>query len=95
MDYTEFCRHVRKAGLSLAEFATLLGVKSNSVTNYSSKGTVPTSYAIIAVFLGDAGDRHVNFRQLLSIHGALPKLNAQESIAQIDEYRSRVSGLKK
>ena len=91
LDYPEFCRHIRKAGLSLAEFARLLGVKANSVTSYASKRSVPTTYAIIAVFLGEAGDKHVDFRELLASHDALPTLDAG-NVPDLAVYRARKRG---
>lgn len=84
MEYSEFTRHVGKAGLTLAGFARLIGVSPNSVTNYSSKPRVPISYAIIAILLGDAADRGLDPFAVLArygVHGSPAK------IRRLDDYR--------
>ncbi len=43
----------RQAGLTVRAFAALLGQASNSITNYASKGDVPTHLAIIATLMAD------------------------------------------
>jgi DNA-binding CsgD family transcriptional regulator len=42
MPYEEFQRLMGKAGLSIKEFATLLDMNPNSITNYKKIGKVPT-----------------------------------------------------
>jgi len=69
VDYQEFRRHLGKAGLTVNDFADLLHIRPNSVSNYHKKGSVPQAHAIIAVTLGDAGDRGSNFRALLARFG--------------------------
>ena len=51
MPYTEFQRLVGKAGLSIKEFAALLDMKPNSITNYSKQGVVPTHIAVIVALI--------------------------------------------
>jgi transcriptional regulator with XRE-family HTH domain len=41
MPYEEFQRLMGKAGLSIKEFATLLDMNPNSITNYKKIGKVP------------------------------------------------------
>ena len=38
MPYEEFHRLIGKAGLSIKEFAELLGMRPNSITNYNKVG---------------------------------------------------------
>ena len=47
MPYTEFQRLIGKAGLSIKEFAALLDMKPNSITNYSKQGVDHTHIAVI------------------------------------------------
>jgi hypothetical protein len=69
MEYTEFKRHLGKAGLDLREFASLLGVSPTAVSNHAGRNLVPRSYAVLAVLLGDAADRNSNFRAALARFG--------------------------
>lgn len=94
MNYEEFRRHLGKAGLTVNEFSSLISVRASSVSNYAKKGTVPLRYAVIAVLLGDAADRHVDFRDLLARFG-LPTRGAQRvngKVAHLNEFRKRPSG---
>jgi len=91
MEYTEFRRHVGKAGLTINEFSSLIDVRASSVSNYARKHSVPKQYAIIAVLLGDAADRGQNFRDLL-IRFGLPigaKTSTGKKVARLDEFRKR------
>ena len=88
MDYHEFRRHLGKAGLTVNEFAGLIGVTPTAVSNYSKKGCVPTRHAVIAVLLGDAADRAVNFRELLARFGIKDQRNVG-TLSNIDVYRAR------
>jgi len=59
MTYEEFKRNVRAAGLSIQDFASLMGMPHRqAITNYSKVGFVPDHMAVIArlmVALVDAG----------------------------------------
>lgn len=91
MDYTEFRRHLGKAGLTINEFAALLGIKPSSVSNYSAHPPVPTKLALVAVLLGDMADRGIDFRGVLSRYGmdvnaATPK---HKNVSQLDAFRAK------
>jgi hypothetical protein len=58
VNYTEFKRHLGKAGYTAKEFAALIHVCQNTVTNYKKNGQVPQTYAVIAVLLGVITDAH-------------------------------------
>ena len=61
MPYTEFQRLVGKAGLSIKEFAALLDMKPNSITNYSKQGVVPTHIAVIVALISTMKDDGLDF----------------------------------
>jgi len=61
MPYTEFQRLIGKAGLSIKEFAELLGIKPNSITNYSKQGVVPTDIAVIVALISTMKDEGLDF----------------------------------
>lgn len=53
MIYEDFINRVRKAGLSVKEFAELVGIDRRSISNYSMKGEVPNHLGIIALLLAE------------------------------------------
>ena len=94
MEYGEFRRHLGKAGLTVNQFAAYLGVRPASVSNYSTAGVVPQTYAILAVLLGEAGDRGVSIPQLLGRFGVVPPISDKKNkVSQLDLFRNaRASG---
>ena len=66
MIYTEFRRQLGKAGLTNKEFAELVKINSNSITNYKRNGEVPTHWAIVALLMGIMADHKLDFKQALS-----------------------------
>ncbi len=66
MKYEEFRRQLGKAGLSAGEFADLVKLNRNSVTNYAQNGTVPTHLAVIVTLLGEMAERKIDFKDVLS-----------------------------
>lgn len=91
MNYTEFRRHLGKAGLTINEFAALLGVKPSSVSNYSARPPVPAKYALLAVLLGEMVDRGIDFRSVLSRYGvdATSLGSKHEKVSQLDMFRAK------
>ena len=61
MPYEEFQRLMGKAGLSIKEFAALLDMKPNSITNYSKQGVVPTHIAVIVALISTMKDEGLDF----------------------------------
>lgn len=93
MTYTEFRRHLGKAGLTVNEFSSLIDVRASSVSNYAKKNAVPRQYAILAILLGDAADRGHNFRDLLRQFGILLIVQERNNkVANLNEFRSNRSG---
>lgn len=89
MDYIEFRRHLGKAGLTINEFSSLIEVRASSVSNYAKKSQVPRPYAVMAVLLGDAADRGIDFRDLLKRFGVpfrRQKISGGK-IADLDTFR--------
>lgn len=76
MDYAEFRRHLGKAGLTVGGFAAYMGVTANAVSNHARRGEVPRSYALLAVLMGDAADRGVDFASLLRRFGVSPNVQS-------------------
>ena len=64
MDYVEFTRNIRKAGLTIKEFAYLIKTHPNSITNLSKKEQMPKNLAIIAVLLGEIADKGIEYKSL-------------------------------
>ena len=65
MTYDEFQRQIGKAGLTIREFADLVKMHRNSVTNYAKLGEVPSHLAVIAALLGAMADQKLDFRAIL------------------------------
>lgn len=73
MNYAEFRRHLGKAGLTVNAFAGYMGVTPTSVSNHARRGQVPRSYAVLAVLMGDAADRGVDFSAVLRRFAIYPE----------------------
>lgn len=73
MNYEEFKRHLGKAGLSLREFAALMGLNSNSISNYATMESVPSHHAVAVVLMGELADNKLDFRTVLKRMGLRPK----------------------
>lgn len=94
MTYNEFKRHLGKAGLTVNEFAALLHVQPSSISNYAKKMVVPQTHAIIAVALGDACDRGVDFRETFARYDIRFKHQGRGHrpvVTSLSDYRSRPS----
>lgn len=66
MDYEEFRRHLGKAGLTVKDFAELLKLHRNSITNCAQKGVVPSHLAVISALLGEMAEYKIDFWGVLS-----------------------------
>lgn len=66
MDYKEFQRQLGKAGLKTCEFAALLQMSTNSLTNYAKAGEVPSHHAVIAVLMAEMAEHGLEFRDAIS-----------------------------
>ncbi len=61
MNYKEFVRNIKKSGLNLNEFAALLKMTPQSLSNLKNKNKVPKHLAIIAILIGEMGDKQIDF----------------------------------
>lgn len=66
MNYDEFTRQLGKAGLSARQFADLIRMNPNSVTNCAKKGEVPAHLAVIVSLMGEMAEHRVDFRGVLT-----------------------------
>lgn len=87
MKYQEFRRHLGKAGMTVNQFAEFLAITATSVSNYARKESVPRSHACLAILMGDAGDRGVDFRAVLARYGMRPVREAP-NVHSIEDARS-------
>lgn len=91
MDYKTFKRHLGKAGLGIGDYARIVDVKANAVSNYSKKPEVPHAHALLAVCFGEIVDGGGDLLGMLARHSALPTnyFNDPEnaSVIQFDMFR--------
>jgi hypothetical protein len=65
MEYIEFRRQLGKAGLTNLEFADMVKINSNSLTNYKKSGEVPSHWAIVALLMGHMSDNKLDFKEVI------------------------------
>ena len=53
MTYSEFQTELINSGLSIKDFASLIGMHPNTVTNYKSKEVLPLNLAIVITLLAE------------------------------------------
>lgn len=66
MTYEEFQRQLGKAALNVREFAELLEMNRNSITNCSKRGEVPTHLAVIATLMAEMAEHGLDFKIAIS-----------------------------
>ena len=66
MPYANFLEELRKTGLSVREFAELIGMNPNSVSNYARTGELPTHLALIAVLVVGISEMGGDYRRIMS-----------------------------
>lgn|GEM_PF-5030363 len=65
MEYSVFKKKLGQAGLSVADFAGLMQLNCNSVSNYSSKGHVPVHLAVAVTLMSEMAYRDIDFKSIL------------------------------
>ncbi|MFD2631159.1 XRE family transcriptional regulator [Idiomarina piscisalsi] len=65
MEYDELKRQIGKAGLTNKEFAKLIRINPNSITNFKKK-SVPKNIAIIATLIAEMKEHRVDFKAVLN-----------------------------
>jgi len=88
MKYEEFRRQLGKAGLTVKGFAQLIHQTPNSITNYSSHGSVPAHLAIIAVLMGELAENGLDFRT------AMRRIEIDSSKSRGSSRKGRFGGKK-
>lgn len=73
MIYQEFKRHLGKAGLTVREFADLMGIKNNSVSNYAAVDKVPSHHAVVVALMGVMAEHQIDFREIIRGIDVQPK----------------------
>ena len=73
MTYEEFQRQLGKAGISVKEFAGLLEMNRNSITNCSVRAEVPSHIAVIAALMAEMAEHQLDFKKALSRIDIAPK----------------------
>ncbi len=66
MTYDEFKHLLAKAGLTAREFAELVGLKPNSVTNQARGDSVAALQAVTVTLMAEMAEQGVDFRGPLS-----------------------------
>lgn len=66
MTYDDFIAELGKAGLNVREFANLIGMRPNSVSNNAKQGKVPSHLAIIAALLAELNLQEIPYECIFS-----------------------------
>ena len=73
MTYAEFLAELDQAALSVREFAALMQMNPNSVSNYARSGEVPPHLAVIAALLAELHKNSIDHRPVFSRTRIAPK----------------------
>lgn len=65
MTYEQFKRRLKKAGLTIVEFAALLNMNKASITNYSVVGHIPDHLSVIVALMAAMADADLDFRPVV------------------------------
>lgn len=79
MEYDEFKRRLGKAGLSVKEFADLVCVSGNTVSNYAARGSVPVHFAVAVTLMAEMAEHQLEFRIPLKSIGSESSRQRDES----------------
>jgi hypothetical protein len=61
MSYEDFIIELAKAGLNIRQFASLLGMRPNSISNNKQRGGVPSHLGVIASLLAEMASHKIAF----------------------------------
>ena len=64
--YFEFLAELERAGLNVRNFADLIGMNPNSITNYAGKGEVPQHIALVAVLVAEMAAGGLDYRNAIA-----------------------------
>lgn len=66
MPYVEFLAELERAGLNVRNFADLIGMNPNSITNYAGRGEVPQHIALVAVLVAEMAAGGLDYRDAIA-----------------------------
>jgi len=64
--YDDFLGELNKAGLSVKQFADIVGMQPNSVSNNKRRGEVPIHLALIASLLAEMSAHHIDYEPAMA-----------------------------
>jgi hypothetical protein len=73
MTYGEFRRQLGKAGITIREFAEMMKMNRNSVTNLAKRNEVPSHLAVIVSLMGEMAEHRIDFKGVFSKTDIEPK----------------------
>jgi antitoxin component HigA of HigAB toxin-antitoxin module len=65
MNYKELKLNIARAGLTLKEFAELIGSHPNSITNLKQREAVPKNIAIISILMAELAKNEADIKTIL------------------------------
>jgi hypothetical protein len=66
LTYAEFLAELERAALNVREFAALVQMNPNSVSNYARKREVPTHLAVIAALLAELRSNGIDYQPVFA-----------------------------
>lgn len=66
MPYIEFLAELERAGLNVRNFADLIGMNPNSITNYAGRREVPQHIALVAVLVAEMAASGLDYRNAIA-----------------------------
>lgn len=73
MTYTDFVAELARSALTIRAFASIVGMKPNSISNYASQGEVPAHLALIAALLAELKQNGISSDAAIARVGPLAK----------------------
>lgn len=73
MNYEELLRNIGKSGLTIRDFAELLGMNRVSISNLAKKEEVPVHLGIIAALMGEMAEHGLDFRPVIAKMNIKPR----------------------
>ncbi|MEP3435568.1 MAG: XRE family transcriptional regulator [Hoeflea sp.] len=73
LTYAEFIAELDRTSLSIREFADLIGMRPNSISNYASTGEVPGHLGLIATLLCELKSHGLPFEDAVARAGPTNK----------------------
>jgi len=64
MKYDDFKKNIRRANLSMREFADLIKANRNSITNLSVKEKVPKNLYIVSALLAELAYHKIDYKEI-------------------------------